>query len=109
MSLNSVNLIGTIPGGAGCTVQFVASNWLADTTDHQLIPPQPELVTADENGHFSVELLATDNAVSPSDWYWTITISNVPGVTFSTWSFYLPYSSGATQYLDELEQIQPAQ
>jgi peptidoglycan/xylan/chitin deacetylase (PgdA/CDA1 family) len=107
MALNSVTLTGTVPGGAGATAAFTPSAWLTDSTDNQLIPPVPKAVTLDGNGKFSVSLLATDNgALLPSGWTWSVVISgaNMASLGFS---FFLPFSGGATQDIADLTPVQP--
>jgi hypothetical protein len=107
MSLNYVEVTGTIVGGAGCKIEFDPSNWRADPADHLMIPPVGVTVTADSNGSFTTELLATDNTITPGNWHWTVSISGGANVGFESWSFFLPYASGATQDLSELAPITP--
>jgi hypothetical protein len=92
MSLSYVTLTGTIPGSGTASVQLRPSNWLTDPADELLIPPAPVSVYCNPvTNTFSVSLLATDNAApTPSGWYWTVTISGIPGVGFETFSFFLP-------------------
>lgn len=107
MSLNNVTLTGTIPGGAGCMLVFTPGSWLVDTVDHENIPPKPVFVTADSGGKFSVSLLGTDNsAPAPGGWTWTVGISGIEGVAPYSFSFFLPFTGGATQSLDELAPVE---
>jgi hypothetical protein len=110
--LNYVTLIGTYPAAGydgpiqdapplSGSVMFVPSAPLSSTAVHESFRAQPvaaELV----NGQFTVELLATDNStIAPEGWGWTITES-IGDLPASQWSFFLPYTGGVTQYLDEI-------
>ena len=107
MALNTVTLTGTVPGGAGATAAFTPSAWLTDATDNQLIPPVQKSVILDRNGKFSVSLLATDNAAPlPSGWTWSVVISGI-NVASLGFSFFLPFSGGATQDIADLAPVQP--
>lgn len=103
MSLNSVTVTGQLPGAAGATAIFTRGGWLTDTVDDLLLPPVPDPVILDGNGKFSVSLLATDNAApTPSGWTWTVNFVGVPGVAPYSFSFFLPFSGGATQDISSL-------
>ena len=55
----------------------------------------------------SVELLPTDDPnVSPSGWQWKARFNGVPGNP-SAFSFLLPLTGGATQYLSEIASVTP--
>jgi hypothetical protein len=109
LSLNYVTLTGKIPGGTPASfVQFTPSAWVQDPSDSQSIPPVPEGVFLTAAGTFSVPLLATDNVgVTPATWYWTVEISGVPGVPYTSWSFNLLHATGATQDISTLTAITP--
>jgi hypothetical protein len=107
LSLNYVTLKGTIPGVAGAFVSFAPTGWLIDSTDHLDVPPSTQTVQLTAAGTFEVSLLATDNANIPGGWLWTVGVSGIVGVDPWTFSFELPYASGATQYLDQLSPAQP--
>ena len=107
MALNSVTLTGSVPGGSGAEATFTQSAWLTDSTDNELIPPVQKSVTLDRNGKFSVSLLATDNgALLPSGWTWSVVISGI-NVASLGFSFFLPFSGGATQDIADLTPVQP--
>ena len=108
MPLNQVNVTGTIPGANVATlVTFTPSTWVQDATDSQTLPPAPDPVYCNSSGYFSVELDATDNNVTPSNWYWTVTMSGVPNVATVSWSFFLLHANGGTQDLSTLVAITP--
>lgn len=107
MANNNVTLTGQLPGAAGATAIFTPSNWLTDATNKLVIPPAPVQLTLDGNGKFSVSLLATDNgAPQPSGWQWTVEFIGIPSVAEYNFSFFLPFSGGATQ---DISTIVPAQ
>lgn len=106
MSLNNVTVTGQLPGAAGATAIFTRGGWLTDTIDDLLLPPVPAPVTLDGNGKFSISLLATDNAApTPSGWTWTVNFVGVPGVAPYTFSFFLPFSGGASQDITSLAAV----
>ena len=107
MALNSVTLTGSVPGGSGAEATFTQSAWLTDSTDNELIPPISRSVTLDANGKFSISLLATDNAaLLPAGWTWSVVISGI-NVASLGFSFFLPFSGGATQDIADLAPVQP--
>ena len=107
MALNYVTLILDVADGTGAPVNrglatLVPSVQLKDVADDLLV------VQAPVGGQFAgftfpqVRLLATDNAnLAPSGWEWVISFIVVPGNPVS-FSFFLPYSAGATQYLSSV-------
>ncbi len=59
-------------------------------------------------GIFSVSLLATDNTgVNPARWFWTLAISGVPSIAYTSWSLFLAFANGLTQDISGLVQIAP--
>jgi hypothetical protein len=110
MALNYVSLTCDLYDGAGSTVNggiatFTPSAQLTDTADHEII------TGAGITGSFGpvaspvVRLLATDNAAPlPSGWAWNVTFTGVPGNP-GAFSFFLPYSGGASQYLSSLSPL----
>jgi lysophospholipase L1-like esterase len=86
------------------TAFLVASSVLTDITDHQIVWQYPIPVAleppegASDSWLPTVSIYATDNAnLSPSGWVWTISFQ-APGAPVP-FSFELPYSDGASQYL----------
>jgi hypothetical protein len=107
-ALNYVTLTGTMPGADITTqVTFTPAEWVAQPGE-LLIPPVPVQTFCNSGGEFSVSLLATDNALTPSTWYWTVEITGIPDVVPESWSFYLLYADGATQDISSLAEIIPA-
>jgi hypothetical protein len=104
VALNYVALTCDLYDGTGAqisqgTASFAPSAVLTDTTDHEYIPQAPVVVSFRAAGLPVVSLLATDNGPpAPSGWAWTVTFAGVPGSPAS-FSFFLPYASGASQYL----------
>lgn len=104
MALNYVSLTCDLYDGSGNfitqgTASFAPSAQLTDTTDHELIAQAPIVVTFRPSGPPVAHLLATDNGnTAPSGWAWTVTFTGVPGSPAS-FSFFLPFTSGASQYL----------
>lgn len=58
------------------TITFLPSvSRLLDTTDNVVLESQPEVVTLDANGVFSVDLICTDNAVlNPINWTYRVIV-----------------------------------
>jgi hypothetical protein len=107
VSLNYVILTLDLYDGQGNAVttgvaSLVPSAQLDDTTDNMLViqAPVPGVFRA---GSFpQVKLMATDSSnLSPSGWTWGISFTGVPGNPAS-FSFPLPYSNGAAQYLSSV-------
>ena len=105
MALNYVTLTLDLYDGQGSaivagTATLTPSVQLTDTTDHEWIPPAPLTVTfRPGTAPPSVKLLATDNgAPLPAGWGWIISFSGVPGNP-AGFTFFLPFSSGASQFL----------
>jgi hypothetical protein len=102
--LNYVTLTLDLYDGQGNPVtsgiaSFAPSVQLTDTTDHELIAQAPVPCVFHSGGLPTVKLLATDNgAPLPLGWGWTVTFSGVPGNP-AGFTFFLPYASGASQYL----------
>lgn len=110
MSLNYVTLVLDLYDGQGNPVisgnaSLVPSVQLTDTTDDMVITQSPVVAVFQSTGTPSIKLLATDNAnLSPSGWGWTVTFPNVPGSP-AGFSFFLPSTGGATQYLSSLSPV----
>lgn len=111
MALNYVTLIlDGFDGGGNALGQgaatFAPSVQLTDPVDQEWIPPVPV------QGLFraglaapQVTLLATDNAnVHPNGWGWTVAFQNILGNP-AGFTFFLPFSSGATQRLSQLQPV----
>lgn len=101
-----MTLTGTYLDGSGApatgSLTFVPSAPEDDSAD-QLSFRQDPVHVALEAGRFSVRLLATDNPqLAPSGWAWTVTERAGPA---ATWSFFLPYSGGATQDISALAPV----
>lgn len=108
MALNYVTLILDGFDGSGTqltrgTATFTPSVQLTDPTDQEWIPPAP--VSAEWRKGLAapqVTLLATDNAnVLPAGWGWKASFLNVPGSP-APFTFFLPFTGGATQRLSAL-------
>jgi hypothetical protein len=112
VTLNSVTLILDLADGtgaplAGGAASLSPSAQLTDAADELLISQVPIQVPFLGGGFPQVKLFATDNgALDPSGWAWTVSFSGVPGNPAS-FSFFLPYSGGATQYLSSLAPVAP--
>jgi hypothetical protein len=66
-------------------------------------------VALDDDGTFSVDLLATENtAPLPSGWTWTVGFTGIDGVDTYVFSFELAHADGATQDISELATVEPA-
>jgi hypothetical protein len=104
VALNYVTLTVDVYDGSGNypttgTATFTPSSVLTDSTDHEYIGQIPVVVSFRAPGLPTVRLLATDNAsVLPSGWAWQVSFTGFPGPP-ATFSFFLPYSGGASQYL----------
>ena len=106
MALQYVTLTGDYTDGEGAplwgTLTFTPSTTLADTADDVVIRPRPIQVSLSDNGTFTARLLATDNAsLLPAGWTWQVSEA-VAGQVSASWSFYLPYASGAVQDISSL-------
>jgi hypothetical protein len=110
VSLNYVTLTCDLYDGRGYqvnggTATFTPSVQLTDTADHEIITEAGCTVAFKSTGSPSVALLATDNgAPLPSGWAWNVTFTGVPGNP-GAFSFFLPYSAGASQYLSSLSPL----
>jgi hypothetical protein len=110
MALNYVTLILDLYDGQGNmvisgTAALVPSAQLTDTTDNQVITQAPVPGVFHSSGFPNVKLLATDNgALAPAGWGWTVSYSGVPGSP-AGFSFFLPFTGGATQYLSSLTPV----
>jgi len=109
--LNYVDLTGRFVGGDGDPlsgqVTFLPSVPLADIGDSCNIQLVPVSAALNSSGSFSIPLLATDNgSLQPSGWTWQVT-ADIAGLAPVTWSFFLPYSGGATQDLSALTPVVP--
>jgi hypothetical protein len=109
MALNYVTLICDLGAGQGYYLQsgtaaLAPSAVLTDSADHLIVSQVPVPVTFSDLGPPQVRLLATDNAaLLPSGWAWTITPPAGSGI--AAYSFFLPFSGGATQYLSALSPV----
>lgn len=113
MTLNYVDLTLDLYDGRGNPVAFgnailTPTAVLTDTTDHQIITQAPIWVpfSGATAGTMppQVRLLATDNGnVTPTGWGWTITPPAASGV--APFSFFLPHSGGASQFLSALTPV----
>ena len=109
MALSTVRLTGTYIDGLGNAlggqVLFVPNVPLIDTTDQQLLRQAAITITLDPDGHFSVPLVATDNAnLAPDGWCWTVK-EMVTGIAPYAWSFFLPFAGGSTQDISSLDAV----
>lgn len=113
--MSYVTLVLNMTDGSGNPLlrglaEFTPSALLDDSTDNVTVA-QSALI-ANFNGSYSgqkfpsVVLLATDTPdVSPSGWGWVVSFSGVAGNPAS-FTFSLPYASGATQYLNQVIVLQ---
>lgn len=87
----------------GGSAVIAPNSVLTDPTDQEWVPPAPVPVPFSLYAATpSVKLLATDNAnITPSGWAYTIQFLAVPGNP-AGFSFFLPFSSGATQRLSAI-------
>lgn len=106
MALNYVTVICDLYDGSGNVLgqgsaAFEPSAALTDSTDREIITTAPVTVSFTPADVPSVRLLATDNAAPvPGGWEYLFT---PPGGTgMSAFTFLLPFSGGATQYLSSL-------
>lgn len=107
MTLNYVTLVLNLYDGGGNpetrgAAALVPSAVLTDASD-QVIVTQDPVPGVFRSGSFpQVTLLATDNSgPQPTGWTWGITFSGQLAPP-SPFSFFLPYTGGATQYLSSL-------
>jgi hypothetical protein len=92
VTLNYIDLTGSLgPAAATGSATFTASNWLVDSPDQELIPPEPvQISSLPAAGTFSTSLLATDNpAPLPAGWLWSANFQ-LSGIAANSFSFYLP-------------------
>lgn len=83
---------------------FVQSVQLTDP-GVEWIPPAPIPAVFRAGAVPSVKLLSTDSTDAlPNGWTWAVTFSGVPGDP-AGFSFFLPHSGGATQYLSALADV----
>lgn len=81
MALTMITLTGTIEDpltgdGAVGTVTITSPWTLSDPAEPAIYPPINVVITLDADGHFSIDLPATNCAgISPADWSYTITIA----------------------------------
>ena len=111
MALNYVTLILDLSDGTGSPRageglrSLAPSAQLTDTVDDLLIGQAPIQVPFMGGGFPQVRLLATDDGnLAPSGWAWTISFAGVPGNPAS-FSFFLPFAGGSTQYLSSLSPV----
>ena len=106
MSLSYVTLTVDIYDGQGSvptsgTATFTPSATLTDTTNHEIVAQLPVVVSFKPSGPPTIRLLATDNAtLTPGGWAWQVTFSG-SGMP-SAFSFFLPFSGGASQNLSSI-------
>jgi len=109
MALNYVTLTVDLGGGQGFYLTsgmaaFVPTAVLTDAADHLMVSRVPLSVEFGDSGAPVIRLLATDNAnLAPSGWAWTITPPAGSGI--APFSFFLPFSGGASQYLSALAPV----
>lgn len=107
MALNYVTLILDLYDGSGNPITsgaaaLVPSSVLTDVADQVIITQEPVPGVFHASGFPQVTLLATDNAAPrPAGWTWGISFAGMPA-PISPFSFFLPYASGATQYLSSM-------
>ena len=113
MTLQYVTLTLDVYDGQGNpmtkgTATFTPSVQLTDATDHELITQLPIVASFQVSGSLpTVKLLATDNgAPLPLGWGWTVTFDGASAP--AGFSFFLPYSNGASQYLSALSPVSTA-
>jgi hypothetical protein len=103
VTLNYVTLTLDLYDGQGSPVTtgtafFTPSVQLTDS-GVELVPQVPVRVVFHARGLPTVSLLATDNtAPLPNGWGWSVSFSGVPGNP-PPFTFFLPYSAGASQFL----------
>jgi hypothetical protein len=104
VTLNYVTLTLDLYDGQGNpvttgTALFIPNTQLTDA-GVELVPQAPiPAVFRSPNGLPQVKLLGTDNSGPlPAGWAWTVTFTGVPGNPAS-FSFFLPFASGASQFL----------
>ena len=113
MALNYVSLTCDLFDGqgnalSGGTATFAPNVQLTDATDHEIIPQAPVTAAFKPTSSPVVKLLATDNsAPAPNGWKWTVTFTGVSGSPAS-FSFFLPFSGGASQNLSALAPVSGA-
>jgi hypothetical protein len=111
MSLLMVTLTGTFQGGSGEPLQgsldFTPNASLTSAADMIMLPQSPVTATLNSTGSFSVPLYSTDSeSLSPAGWAWDVTV-DIAGIPPASWSFFLLYSSGATQDISDLSPAVP--
>jgi hypothetical protein len=111
VSLNQVTLTLDVYDGSGSLIQagqalFTPSSPLTDTTDHLYIWQSPVAVSlvppagAGEDWLPTVTLYSCDStSLQPEGWAWQVAFQ-APGAP-PGFSFFLDYSNGADQYLDD--------
>jgi hypothetical protein len=109
VALTTVNLTGTYIDGLGNAlagyVLFVPNVPLTDAAGQQLMRQAAISITLDPDGHFSVPLIATDDAnLAPEGWVWTVK-EVITGIAPRTWSFFLPSADGDTQDISSLDAV----
>jgi hypothetical protein len=109
LPLNVVTLTGTFTDGSGSALSgsltFAPSVPLTDSTNSQVVLQAAVTVNLSSAGSFSVPLYATDSAsLQPEGWTWQVT-QCIGGLPAGTWSFFLPYSGGATQDISALAPV----
>lgn len=109
MTTQYVMLVLDVRDATGRPIQqgsavIAPSGILPDLADNFLLLPAP-VVASFGNGLQQVRLVSTDSVgPQPDGWTYTISFPGVPGNPPS-FSFYLNYSTGATQYLSSLAQV----
>lgn len=109
MSLNYVTLVLDLYDAQGNVVTTGAAAFTPSVTltdpGVEWIPPAPIPAVFHAGGLPQVRLLATDSSsATPGGWTWGVAFTGVPGNP-APFSFFLPFSGGATQYLSALAQV----
>src|SRR5882757_4105802 len=103
MSLQYVTLVLDLYDAQGNVITtgsaaFTPSVTLTDP-GVEWIPPAPIPAVFHAGGLPQARLLATDSSSAvPGGWTWAVAFTGVPGSP-APFSFFLPFSGGATQYL----------
>jgi hypothetical protein len=88
---------------------IVPSGEIPDPDDQMFIGTEPIVVPLWTSSRPSVLLVSTDSVgPQPQGWTYGVSFPGVPG-NLTPFSFYLPYSDGATQYLSALAETPAAQ
>lgn len=97
--LTTRTVTGTFRWGNGAPqngfVTFAPSTDLVDSTGHVIVPALPVTGTL-YAGTLSISLLCTDNAdISPSGWYWIVTVNIAGGPARAPYNVQIPAGAGS--------------